>query len=78
MCVWCVCSFLVRALLCEVVQIKMGFYEQAKQQQPNAEEYLRNFLESEVKSLWPKGWMLTRYDMLWLLYIQVCCVMASL
>ncbi|XP_042559753.1 ubinuclein-1 [Clupea harengus] len=50
----------MRALLCEVVQIKMGFYEQAKRQQPNAEEYLRNFLESEVKSLWPKGWMLTR------------------
>ncbi|KAL2084674.1 hypothetical protein ACEWY4_020192 [Coilia grayii] len=55
----------IRAVLCEVVQIKMSFYEQEKRQKSNAEEYLKNFLEIEVKPLWPEGWMLTR------------CVMAS-
>ncbi|KAG5271758.1 hypothetical protein AALO_G00183700 [Alosa alosa] len=50
----------IRALLCEVVRIKLSLHEQEKEQQPNLEEYLQSFLESEVRPLWPKGWMLTR------------------
>ncbi|XP_063054518.1 ubinuclein-1-like [Engraulis encrasicolus] len=50
----------IRALLCDVVQMKLTSYEQEKKQSPDAEKYLKNFLELEVKPLWPKGWMLTR------------------
>ncbi|MGH0165398.1 UNVERIFIED_CONTAM: hypothetical protein FKN15_059730 [Acipenser sinensis] len=49
-----------REFLCNVVRIKMGSYELERNKSQSAEEYLKAFLEAEVKPLWPKGWMQAR------------------
>ncbi|XP_062853401.1 ubinuclein-2a isoform X2 [Trichomycterus rosablanca] len=49
----------LRALLCNLVQVKLKCYEQEKSSL-SVEDYLKNFLETEVKPLWPKGWMQAR------------------
>ncbi|XP_066546073.1 ubinuclein-1 isoform X2 [Amia ocellicauda] len=50
----------IRDFLCNVVRIKMGSYELERNKSQTAEEYLKAFLEAEVKPLWPKGWMQAR------------------
>ncbi|XP_076362543.1 uncharacterized protein LOC143253121 isoform X1 [Tachypleus tridentatus] len=50
----------LRKLLCEVVTIKLKCYEVKKTRTQSAEEYLMDFLSSEVKALWPDGWIQTR------------------
>ncbi|KAG5854556.1 hypothetical protein ANANG_G00039060 [Anguilla anguilla] len=50
----------IREFLCSVVRLKMGSYELERNKSQNAEEYLKAFLEAEVKPLWPKGWMQAR------------------
>ncbi|XP_069761744.1 ubinuclein-1-like isoform X3 [Narcine bancroftii] len=50
----------IRDLLCSVVRTKMVYYEQEENKSQAAEDYLKTFLESEVKPLWPKGWMQSR------------------
>lgn len=50
-----------RKYLCDVVRIKLKCYEVSKTRIQSAEEYLRHFLEAEVKNLWPAGWMQSRY-----------------
>ncbi|XP_015215219.2 ubinuclein-1 isoform X1 [Lepisosteus oculatus] len=50
----------IRNLLCNVVHIKIGSYELERNKSQTAEEYLKAFLEAEVKPLWPKGWMQSR------------------
>ncbi|XP_041062005.1 ubinuclein-1-like isoform X4 [Carcharodon carcharias] len=50
----------IRDLLCSVVRTKMACYEQERNKSQIAEDYLKAFLESEVKPLWPKGWMQAR------------------
>ncbi|XP_067912465.1 ubinuclein-1-like isoform X3 [Heterodontus francisci] len=50
----------IRDLLCSVVRTKMICYEQERNKSQAAEDYLKAFLESEVKPLWPKGWMQAR------------------
>eukprot|EP00062_Callorhinchus_milii_P019093 gi/632973262/ref/XP_007903068.1/ PREDICTED: ubinuclein-1 isoform X2 [Callorhinchus milii] len=50
----------IRDLLCNVVRIKMASYEPERNQLQAAEDFLKAFLESEVKPLWPKGWMQAR------------------
>ncbi|KAJ8364074.1 hypothetical protein SKAU_G00129050 [Synaphobranchus kaupii] len=50
----------IREFLCNVVRLKMGSYELERNKSQNAEEYLKAFLEAEVKPLWPKGWMQAR------------------
>ncbi|XP_032896281.1 ubinuclein-1 isoform X2 [Amblyraja radiata] len=50
----------IRDLLCSVVRTKMAYYEQERNKSPVAEDYLKTFLESVVKPLWPKGWMQSR------------------
>ncbi|XP_078415159.1 ubinuclein-1-like isoform X1 [Cetorhinus maximus] len=50
----------IRDLLCSVVRTKMACYEQERNKSQTAEDYLKAFLESEVKPLWPKGWMQAR------------------
>ncbi|KAK1163015.1 hypothetical protein AOXY_G18047 [Acipenser oxyrinchus oxyrinchus] len=50
----------IREFLCNVVRIKMGSYELERNKSQSAEEYLKAFLEAEVKPLWPKGWMQAR------------------
>ncbi|KAG8191003.1 hypothetical protein JTE90_010861 [Oedothorax gibbosus] len=49
-----------RKYLCDVVRIKLKCYEVSKTRIQSAEEYLRHFLEAEVKCLWPAGWMQSR------------------
>lgn len=50
----------VRALLCNLVRAKLGCYEAEGQNSPSPEDYLKAFMETEVKPLWPKGWMQAR------------------
>ncbi|XP_076811643.1 uncharacterized protein LOC143458676 isoform X1 [Clavelina lepadiformis] len=51
----------IRLLLFDVVKVKVRQFETLKNRSSHsAEEYLKNFLEMEVKNLWPKGWMQAR------------------
>ncbi|XP_073448800.1 ubinuclein-2 isoform X1 [Aquarana catesbeiana] len=50
----------LRTLLCNLVKIKLGCYELEPSKSQSAEDYLKNFMETEVKPLWPKGWMQSR------------------
>ena len=43
-----------------MVRIKLKCYEVSKTRIQSAEEYLKHFLEAEVKNLWPPGWMQSR------------------
>ena len=52
--------FILRDLLCQIVGIKMRMFDTYKFRSQTAEEYLRKFLENEVKVLWPQGWIQTR------------------
>ncbi|XP_077590472.1 ubinuclein-2b isoform X2 [Stigmatopora nigra] len=46
----------LRSLLCNLVRVKLSCYElEGKNTTP--EDYLKAFMETEVKPLWPKGWM---------------------
>ncbi|XP_070612113.1 ubinuclein-2 isoform X2 [Erythrolamprus reginae] len=50
----------VRSLLCNLVKIKLDCYELEPNKSQSAEDYLKTFMETEVKPLWPKGWMQLR------------------
>ncbi|XP_071504243.1 uncharacterized protein [Diadema antillarum] len=50
----------LRKLLCDVVLVKVKTFEISKSRTQSLEEYLKAFLESEVKGLWPKDWIQTR------------------
>ncbi|XP_052406968.1 ubinuclein-2b isoform X3 [Carassius gibelio] len=50
----------LRTLLCNLVQVKLGCYELEGQSSLSPEDYLKVFMETEVKPLWPKGWMQAR------------------
>ncbi|KAL2100929.1 hypothetical protein ACEWY4_002690 [Coilia grayii] len=50
----------LRNLLCNLVRVKLGCYEREAQNSLSAEDYLKAFMETEVKPLWPKGWMQAR------------------
>ncbi|XP_076446639.1 uncharacterized protein LOC143284004 isoform X2 [Babylonia areolata] len=50
----------IKSLLCEIVRIKMHMFDTYKFRNQTAEEYLRTFLDNEVKILWPQGWIQTR------------------
>ncbi|KAL4624437.1 ubinuclein-1 isoform X1 [Arapaima gigas] len=50
----------IRDFLCSVVGLKVDSYELERNKSQSAEEYLKAFLEAEVKPLWPKGWMQSR------------------
>ncbi|XP_054891538.1 ubinuclein-2b isoform X2 [Poeciliopsis prolifica] len=50
----------LRSLLCNLVQVKLSFYELEGKTSLSVEDYLKAFMESEVKPLWPKGWMQAR------------------
>eukprot|EP00062_Callorhinchus_milii_P023689 gi/632982836/ref/XP_007908352.1/ PREDICTED: ubinuclein-2 [Callorhinchus milii] len=50
----------VRELLCNLVKIKLGCYELEPNKLQSVEDYLKTFLETEVKPIWPKGWMQSR------------------
>ncbi|KAL2087090.1 hypothetical protein ACEWY4_018149 [Coilia grayii] len=50
----------LRTLLCGLVRVKLSCYEQEPQGSLSVEDYLKAFMENEVKPLWPKGWMQAR------------------
>ncbi|XP_049576339.1 ubinuclein-2a isoform X1 [Syngnathus scovelli] len=50
----------LRSLLCTLVQVKLSCYDMESQCSLSVEDYLKAFLENEVKPLWPKGWMQAR------------------
>ncbi|XP_032356690.1 ubinuclein-2a isoform X1 [Etheostoma spectabile] len=50
----------LRNLLCGLVRVKLSCYEMENQCSLSVEDYLKAFLENEVKPLWPKGWMQAR------------------
>uniref|UniRef100_A0A8P4K2H6 Ubinuclein-2 n=1 Tax=Dicentrarchus labrax TaxID=13489 RepID=A0A8P4K2H6_DICLA len=50
----------LRNLLCILVRVKLSCYEMENQCSLSVEDYLKAFLENEVKPLWPKGWMQAR------------------
>ncbi|XP_039523187.1 ubinuclein-2-like isoform X2 [Pimephales promelas] len=50
----------LRTLLCNLVRVKLGCYVLEAQSSLSPEDYLKVFMETEVKPLWPKGWMQAR------------------
>lgn len=53
--------FLYRESLCHVLRVKMERYKKERKGSQEVEEYLKTLLDNEVKPLWPKGWMQSRY-----------------
>uniref|UniRef100_A0A8C3MU88 Uncharacterized protein n=1 Tax=Geospiza parvula TaxID=87175 RepID=A0A8C3MU88_GEOPR len=49
-----------KELLCHLVKIKLDGYDLDKNKAQSLEDYVKTFLEGEVKPLWPKGWMQAR------------------
>ncbi|KAJ8007852.1 hypothetical protein DPEC_G00098490 [Dallia pectoralis] len=47
----------IRECLRNAVRVRMDRYEVEKGNMEEAEEFLKTFLDAEVKPLWPKGWM---------------------
>ncbi|XP_060116950.1 ubinuclein-1 [Heteronotia binoei] len=50
----------IRDLLCQAVKLKLDGYELEKNKAQSMEDYVKAFLDAEVKPLWPKGWMQAR------------------
>uniref|UniRef100_A0A673BMM7 Ubinuclein 2b n=1 Tax=Sphaeramia orbicularis TaxID=375764 RepID=A0A673BMM7_9TELE len=50
----------LRTLLCNLVRVKLSCYELEGKNSLSLEDYLKAFMETEVKPLWPKGWMQAR------------------
>ncbi|KAB7500728.1 Ubinuclein-1 [Armadillidium nasatum] len=47
----------IRELLCEVVKVRCQGWHMVKKRSETPEEHVRNFIESHLKDLWPKGWI---------------------
>lgn len=52
---------LSRECLFHVLKEKMELFKSEKREVLDQEEYLKTFLDHEVKPIWPKGWMQSRY-----------------
>ncbi|KAG9469436.1 hypothetical protein GDO78_020488 [Eleutherodactylus coqui] len=50
----------IRQLLCQLVRMKVDIYEPEGSGMSSLEDYLKCFLDQEVKPLWPRGWMQAR------------------
>ncbi|XP_049624396.1 ubinuclein-1 isoform X3 [Suncus etruscus] len=51
----------IRELLCHLVKIKLESYDLERNNKAQSlEDYMKVFLDAEVKPLWPKGWMQAR------------------
>ncbi|XP_077356668.1 ubinuclein-2b isoform X2 [Festucalex cinctus] len=46
----------LRSLLCNLMRVKLSCY-QLEGKNTSPEDYIKAFMEAEVKPLWPKGWM---------------------
>ncbi|CAL1540549.1 unnamed protein product, partial [Lymnaea stagnalis] len=47
-------------LLLEIVSRKMKLFNASKTRNQSAEDYLKAYLDSDIKPIWPQGWMQTR------------------
>lgn len=63
---------LSRMLLCNLVRVKLGCYELEGKNTLSLEDYLKAFMETEVKPLWPKGWMQARFVSLYINCLLYC------
>lgn len=63
-----------RLLLCNLVRVKLGCYKLEGKSSPSLEDYLKAFMETEVKLLWPKGWMQARYVVLVGIHWNTCSI----
>eukprot|EP00111_Clytia_hemisphaerica_P000279 TCONS_00000713-protein len=50
----------LRKLLCEVVHNRVSLFKISKSRYMTGEEYIKDFLENEIRKIWPKGWMTSR------------------
>ncbi|XP_050716056.1 ubinuclein-1-like isoform X2 [Eriocheir sinensis] len=50
----------MRKLLNDVVQVRVSFWQMIRKRSETPEEYIRLFLDTEVRPIWPKGWITTR------------------
>ncbi|XP_011374749.1 ubinuclein-1 isoform X1 [Pteropus vampyrus] len=51
----------IRELLCHVVKMKLENFDLEKNNKVHSwEDYVKTFLDAEVRPLWPKGWMQAR------------------
>nr|XP_033819732.1 ubinuclein-1 isoform X2 [Geotrypetes seraphini] len=50
----------IRELFLHVMKLKVERYESDKSKSQGLEDYLKTFLDTEIKLLWPKGWMQAR------------------
>ncbi|XP_063286818.1 ubinuclein-1 isoform X1 [Pelobates fuscus] len=50
----------IRQLLCQLVRLKVDMFESEGNSMLTLEDYLKSFLDVEVKPLWPRGWMQAR------------------
>lgn len=57
--------------------MKLQQYERMKMKPMNPNEYLQQFLEAEVRALWPPGWMTTRCGIFRLIFNVVPILMLS-
>ncbi|ETE73363.1 Ubinuclein-2, partial [Ophiophagus hannah] len=67
----------VRTLLCNLVKIKLDCYELEPNKSQSAEDYLKTFMETEVKPLWPKGCSLKKAEVFIIISHLLPCVPAS-
>jgi len=47
----------IRQLLCNVVQVRVSAWQIVKKRSETPEEHIKGFLDTEVRTLWPKGWV---------------------
>ncbi|XP_053326462.1 ubinuclein-1 isoform X2 [Spea bombifrons] len=50
----------IRQLLCQLFRMKVEMFESEGSSLLSLEDYLKSFLDVEVKPLWPRGWMQAR------------------
>ncbi|KAK8405110.1 hypothetical protein O3P69_001593 [Scylla paramamosain] len=50
----------IRKLLNDVVQVRVTFWQMIRKRSETPEEYIRLFLDTEVRPIWPKGWITAR------------------
>ncbi|XP_042870838.1 ubinuclein-1-like isoform X3 [Penaeus japonicus] len=50
----------IKKHLCEVVSVRVKFWQMMKKRSETPEDHIRMFLDAEVRPLWPKGWMNAR------------------
>ncbi|XP_042223460.1 ubinuclein-1-like isoform X3 [Homarus americanus] len=47
----------VKKLLCEVVSVRVQYWQMLRKRSETPEENIKRFLDTEVRPIWPKGWM---------------------